>query len=458
MSDEARFLSILKTSLPAALDLASQPIMWLVEAVFIGRLSAAALGGVGFALQIVMLTSTLLLTYVIGAIILINKHLGSEDQTGANHVLGQTVMSAFLISIPIGLTWYFGSPLLFRIIHEQDILGSISSSYLSGMDAGVQYLQTIAFFTPVLVTNFVSIGLVRGSGDTHLSMIVNLTMNVTNVILAPLLIYGWLGFPRLEIQGAAIAMGIAHSLGFIMTMIILRSRISVLFLSMRELTTFRGSTLKQLFQMGLPTTIEQLVWSGGQVVVTGFVAVLGISELAIHQVFLRIQAVLSMFYLGFGLSAMSHIGKRLGANEHADAERAGIMAHRMAFIFVSIILVILVVFSEPILHLFIRKEDVVMADFAFRILFVVFAIVQVPKAMNTVISGSLRGAGDIQWIMWITVFAVFIFEITLNWIGAFALHFGLLGIWTVQGLDEIIRSRLNYLRFRGGKWKSILQS
>ena len=63
--------AILKTSLPAAVDLASQPVMWLIEAVFIGHLSAAALGGVGFALQIILLTSTLLFTLVIGAIVII---------------------------------------------------------------------------------------------------------------------------------------------------------------------------------------------------------------------------------------------------------------------------------------------------------------------------------------------------------------------------------------------------
>ncbi|MCJ7811740.1 MATE family efflux transporter, partial [bacterium] len=105
MRKKTSIFSILKTSLPAALDLASQPVMWLIEAVFIGRLSAAALGGVGFALQIIMLTSTLLLTFVMGATILINRHLGSNDRWGANHILGQTVMAGFLLSIPILLVW-----------------------------------------------------------------------------------------------------------------------------------------------------------------------------------------------------------------------------------------------------------------------------------------------------------------------------------------------------------------
>ena len=429
--------------------------MWLIEAVFIGRLSAAALGGVGFALQIILVTSTLLLTFVIGATILINRHLGSNDQWGANHILGQTVMSGFLLSIPIGLVWYFGSPFLFNLISEREILSSISNSYISGIDSGIIYLQTVALFTPLLVPNFIAVGLIRGSGDTHMSMIINVTMNLTNVILTPILIYGLFGFPRMEVRGAALAMGIAHTLGFCMTFIYLRRKSSTLFLSFIELTTPKLKSLEQLFKMGLPTTVEQLVWSGGQLIVTGYVALIGITELAIHQVFLRIQGVLSMFYLGFGLAAMTHVGKKIGANEHVDAEHSGIMSHRIVFIFGLLILILMIVFANPLLHLFIRKEDAIIADYGFRVVFIVFALVQVPKAMNTVITGSLRGAGDIKWIMWINVIAVFMLEVSANWIGAFIFHFGLIGIWCVQMIDEILKSNVNYQRFRGGKWKLI---
>jgi putative MATE family efflux protein len=441
--------------LPAALDLASQPVMWLIEAVFIGRLSAAALGGVGFALQIILLTSTLLLTFVMGAIILINRHLGANDRWGANHILGQTVMAGFIMAIPIGLIWYLGSPFLFKLISEREILNTISNSYISGIDSGIQYLQTVALFTPFLIPNFIAVGMIRGAGDTHLSMIINVTMNIANAVLTPILIYGLFGFPRLEVRGAAIAMGVAHTIGFFMTLYYLRRRTSTLFLSFIELTTPKLKSFKLLFKMGLPTTVEQLVWSAGQLVVTGFVALMGITELAIHQVFLRIQGVLSMFYLGFGLAAMTHMGKNLGANDHHHAEHTGKMTHRIVFIFGFLILFLMIVFSEPLLHLFIRKEDVIIADYGFRIIFIVFALVQVPKAMNTVIAGSLRGAGDIQWIMWINIFAVLLLEVGANWIGTFLLHFGLFGIWSVQMIDEILKSNINYFRFRGGKWKLI---
>jgi Na+-driven multidrug efflux pump len=259
----------------------------------------------------------------------------------------------------------------------------------------------------------------------------------------------------MEVKGAALAVGCAHTLGFSMTIFYLRRATSTIFLSFKELTTPNWNSFKQLFKMGLPTTVEQLVWSIGQFVVMGYVALLGITELAIHNVFLRLQGVLSMFYLGFGLTAMTHVGKNLGANEHSQAEHSGKITHRTTLVFVSFVVVMMIVFSSPLLHLFIRREDAFIVDYRFNALFIVFSLVQIPKAMNTVIVGSLRGAGDIRWIMWINIIGVLFLEIGMNWIGTFAFHFGLLGIWGVQGLDEVVKSLINLFRFRRGKWKLI---
>jgi putative MATE family efflux protein len=456
LKTRAPIYKILKTSLPAALDLASQPVMWLIEAVLVGRISAAALGGVGFALQIILLTCTVLLTFVMGAIILINRHLGSKDRWGANHILGQTVMAGLLVSVVIGAVWYFGSPIIFKMIREKEILGSISrGSSISGMDSGIQYLKIVSLFAPIILTNFMAVSTIRGSGDTHISMIINVTMNVANLILAPIMIYGLFGLPRMEVKGAALAVGCAHTLGFCMTLFHLRRSTSTLFLSFREMTTPNWDSFKQLFKLGLPTTVEQLVWSIGQFVVMGFVAMMGITELAIHNVFLRIQGVLSMFYMGFAMTAMTHIGQNIGANEHGQAERTGTIAHRTALVFVSCIVVTMILFSTPLLHIFIRKEDAVIADYHFKKLFIIFSLVQIPKAMNTVIVGSLRGAGDIQWIMWINIIGVVLIEVGMNWVGTFIFHLGLMGIWIFQGLDEVVKSQTNSLRFRRGKWKLI---
>ena len=83
---------ILKTSLPAAVDLSSQTLTWLIEAIFIGHLSTAALAGVGMAQQVILLTFSTLITFVMGSSVIVARYLGAGDHWKANHVLGQSLI------------------------------------------------------------------------------------------------------------------------------------------------------------------------------------------------------------------------------------------------------------------------------------------------------------------------------------------------------------------------------
>lgn len=432
---------ILRTSLPAVLDLSSQTITWLIEAIFIGHLSAAALAGVGISLQIVLLTFAVLLTFVMGASIIILRYLGNDDTWNANHVLGQALMMGTILSIIIGLLWYFGGTQVTHIIKEDEAVAR---------QFAVEWLKTASYFAPIFIVNFIALGIMRMAGDTFITMKINLLTNLLHILLLPLLVFGNFGFPRLEAKGAALSVGIAHSVGLLMTLYYLRSRKSVLFLSFREYTTPNFTTFKRLFRLGFPTTVEQLVWAFGQLILSFFAARLGIIPLAVHQVFLRIQSVLSMAFQGFGLAAMSLVGKNLGAEEESLALRTGNLAGRVAFIAALLVAIVLIIFQKYILSAFTSNQEVI---FYGRQVIYALAILQIPKALNIVFSSNLRGGADLAWLMWLSIIGVIIFETIGAYILAMILQFGLIGLWSIQIVDESTRFILNYFRFKGKKWK-----
>jgi putative MATE family efflux protein len=441
--------SLLRTALPAVIDLASQTIMWTVEAILIGKISAAAFGGVGMALQVVIVCITVLLTFIVGSTLIITRHLGAGEKDEANHILSQAMILGAVMACLLAVFWYFGATNIFKLIKGNE--GAAAEQ------AGVTYLRTLAVFAPFIIMNFIAVGIIRGAGDTHYSMLINLGINGLNLILAPVLIFGLIGVPSLGVRGAALAAGICHTLGFFGTLYLLRSRKSVLFLSFREMAQPNFQTFKRLFNTGVPTTIEQLVWAFSQLVVTGFVAQLGVEMLASHQVFLRIQAILSMLYIGFGMGAMTLMGKNLGAANRPLAQHTAEVSSAVMFGTVVVIGVILWGYARPIMGLFSNDPEVIhFGSFAM----LMFALTQVPKAINNVVVGNLRGAGDLRWLMWMTVIAAFVIEIGLNWVivfgflqGALRANLGLLCVWAVQLFDETIRFALYYLRFKGGKWK-----
>jgi len=435
--------ALLKTSLPAMVDLSSQTLMWMIEAMLVGHLGAEALAGVGMAAQVVIFTSTLLLTFVMGSSIIVNQHLGAGRVGEANHFLGQSVMMSGLASLGISALWYFTAPLIFKTL-----LGAEPQA----ASQGIGYLRIIACFGPLIIVNFVSVGILRGAGDTHLSMMVSLAVNGINAVLTTLLIYGLFGFPRLEVKGAALATGIAHSIGFAITLTLLLTHRSVLSLRMRDLKRVNLRSSRQLFLMGAPITLEQMVWVTGQMFVMSYAARLNTVALATHQVLLRLQAVISMLYQGIGMGAMTLTGRSLGANQEERARRVGAISNRIVFFTVVGIAAILFFLAKPIMYLFTSDSRVVhLGVFVLGLV----AVIQVPKALNIVISGSLRGAGDIRWLMILTTVGVLAFEILGAWVLGFLWGLGLVGLWLATGLDESSRSMANYLRYRGGRWREV---
>jgi len=443
ISKRKTLLQILKTSLPAVIDLSSQTFTWLIEAIMIGNLATAALAGVGIAQQVILLTFSVLLTFVVGSSIIVSRYLGAGDTWNANHVLGQSLIIGIAFSIIISLIWYFGAPLIFSLIREDEPSASIY---------GIQYITTIAWFTPLIITNFIALGIMRSTGDTMWSMKINVTVQIINLVLDGLLIFGLFGFPRLETMGAGLAVGTAHSLGFFMTVYVLRSRKASLFLAFMEIARPNMTTFKRLVKMGIPTTVEQLVWSIGQLIMSIYAGWLGIVVLATHQVYVRIQSVITMIFFGFGLGSMALVGKNLGAEDTRQARRTGMITGGVGLIASIFIAGLLYFAAEPISSVFTSDPAVIKLSTS---LILIFALIQIPKGVNIVFSGNLRGSAELNWLMWLAIITVIIFDILGSWYIAIYLGVGLAGFWILQGADETTRLVLNYWRFNRGKWKKL---
>ncbi|MDZ7725366.1 MAG: MATE family efflux transporter [candidate division KSB1 bacterium] len=438
---KSAFRSFIKTSLPAAADLSSQTIMWTIEAILIGKLSAAALAGHGMAIQVVVVFFAVLLTFVVGAGLIINHYLGASNRHEANHIFGQAMIMGIILACCICLIWRFGAVHLFKLIKE----GSSSSAQA----AGESYLRTLSYF-PFIMINFVATGIIRATGDTRHSMTVNLLINSLNVCLSPCLIFGLFFFPKLGVPGAALAAGISHTLGFILSFYYLRSGNVSVRLCFSELSRPRLKSFKYLFLKGFPTTMEQAGWAFGQLVVMGYVGSMGVVYLSTHTIFMRVQNILSMFYMGFSLAAMSYMGKHLGAKDRELAENAAHAAHRAMVLFIMVIVAVMLLSSRFVIKIFTTNPETVALGSG--VIFV-FALAQIPKAMNNVISGNLRGADELHWLMYTVMAFVLVFEIGFNYIAAFVFGWGLWGVWSIQTVDESIRVGLNYLRFLKGSWR-----
>ena len=146
------------------------------------------------------------------------------------------------------------------------------------------------------------------------------------------------------------------------------------------------------------------------------------------------------------------MGKNIGADDHKAALRTAFAANWVVFVFAFCVFVLMAIFSKPLIAVFTSDPEVLEIGSA---VIIIFALVQIPKALDGVLIGTLRGVGDLKWLMVITILSVILLEIGLNWALVFVLNYSLLALWLVHFFDEILRSVINYLRFKSGKWKIV---
>ena len=423
----------------------------MADKIFVGRIEdkgLASLAAVGTSSLVVLFTLTILLTTLIGTIIIILRYIGAGEYEEANHYSAQSLVASLSVGIIVGLLWYLGAG---RIFYLLDARADVSL-------LGVKYMRLLGLFCPIIVLNFVATGLLRFSGDTFKSMCANVTMVTINLLGDYVLIFGKWGFPEMGVSGAALAAGVGNFVGLIISVSFLFSRKAIIKLSLRHFVDFRLSTFRRIMGKGIPTTSDQLVTTTSYLIVVKYANRLGQVSAAAHQAIISFGWISTMFYLGLGVAATALTGKRLGANEEDMAERAGYVAWWVSLGFVFVFGGILLTFSGNIMRIFLldKGEGNIEAIRLGSLCLKIVAFIQIPKAMNVIFSSSLRGAGDLRWLLFVNIFGTTIGEVCLaRTLGLGILKMGLAGIWIGSGTGEVIRSLLNFYRYRRGGWKKI---
>ena len=445
------FRSILTTSVPIVFDLGAQILMWTVETTLVGHIALSsmrrlypglgatgvdALTAVGNVVQVIIYTCTILLIFVFGATIIITRLLGAGRREDADHFLGQTLFTAVFPAVGIAVTWYFLAPFIFRTV-----LGASPAVTAIGVD----YLRVLSWFAPFIIMNFVAIGIVRGAGDTHLSMITSLIVNGIHLVGASVLVYGIGRFPELGVRGAALAGGVGHTVGFLFTYgVILRGR-SVLTLHWRDFRHISRPSVAHIIRTGTPITLEQLAWMTGMTIVIGFSNRLEPAAAAGHIVILTFQRIFSMIYQAFGMAALTLTGKRYGAREFRKARQTTRLFAGLVGGTVLVIAAVLYFRARYFVLIFTSDPEVIRVGvYALKIA----ALVQIPKGLSYVYSFSLRGVGANKYPMFMTFIGVLAFQVILGYNLAFTAALSLAGLWIAAGVDELFKVSMFFMRFR----------
>lgn len=342
----------------------------------------------------------------------------------------------------------FGFWLLTVAGHPADVLAS-EKTYFGILMIGCGFWS---------MTNAVS-GFFSGRGDTRTPMLASLAANLCNIVLDYALIFGHWGFPAWGIAGAAVATVVSAALGLaLLFAMYFRKPFR------EEYSTWAGQRMEwrlmgPLLRYGVPASINSLQDVGA---FTFFVILLGrlpAADMAASNIAFSINNVAFMPLLGMGMAATILVGQYQGAHKPATAERAGYTALKMAWIYMGAVALSFLLFPQPYFSLFTGDTEgmVSLGDVLGkgRWLLTMMALWGMLDAINLVLGGALKGAGDTRFVLVYSALATWLVWMPGELVLLLWLEAGLMAAWLWMTVFVFLLAAGFWLRFKRGKWKII---
>lgn len=427
---------------PAVLEMMLYMLLDVVDVAFVGRLGPEALVAVGLGAQIYFSALFVFSALAVGATALIARAVGAGEKEQAGKVAAQALLLAVLVGIGFGLVALFFSRSILEVFRFELHVRQLAAAYF-------QIAGTPAAFALLL---FVGSGIFRGAGMTKISLMVAGLTNVVHIGADYVLIFGKLGFPALGVQGAAFATALAQTFGCALILILLVSGLTPLKVCFANFFRIENTLIKKIIGLSVPAGLEEVLLSLGSIVSSFLLVRLGTLAFAAHQVTLAAESLSYMPGYGFAVAATTLVGQSLGARKPYAAHRYGWEAAKMALLVMGGVSLLFLFFPNFVVRVFAKDPEVVeLGSICLRIA----ALEQPSIALNMVLAGALRGAGDTRTPMLVTVLSIWLLRLPLFYLVIYVFSFGLPAIWLVTAFEWLVRASLITAQFRGGRWRQI---
>lgn len=429
-------------SLPALLNMFLISLVGMVDMIMVGRLGPAAISAVGMVNQPVLVIISVFMALTVGTTALVARFIGAKDINRAKDIARQSiVVSIFFGVILLPLLYLFAAQIERAMGAEPQVLA-----------LGVTYMRTIAIGTPFNVLAMGLGAILRGSGDMKTPLIADIIANLFNIYGDYSLIFGKFGAPALGVAGAGIATSIARFISSMILLYVLYRGKTVVKLSLKESYHLNFNTLKRIFNIGVPSALEQLILRTGQLAFVRIVAVLGTVAFATHQIAMNIQSLSFMPGQAFSIAATTLVGQLLGANKPDIAEESANQTRLLGMMVSGISAFTIFFFGKYLTMLY--TNDVAIIEQS-RICLRIIALIQPAQSTQFILAGALRGGGDTRFPLYSTVLGIWGMRVALAYLFVMIFGWGLTGAWLAIGFDQVLRAMVIYSRFRSGKWKQL---
>ena len=291
-----------KVSVPIMISMLVQALYNVVDSMFVAKYDPDALTAVSLAYPIQVLMIAVSTGLGVGINSLISRRLGEkrvEDARDAAKNGFFLLLLGYLLFLIFGL---FFDGLFFRISTKDETLRALGETY-----TGIVTIFSFGLFFSIGFER-----LVQATGNTMLSMIMQLVGAITNIILDPIMIFGYCGCPKMGIAGAAIATVAGQMFSMVLGFILNQTKNPELKLSFRRFRP-KGETMKNILTVGFPSIIMQSISSVMSMLFNLILMPFGNAAVSVLGVYFKLQSFVFMPVFGLSNGLVAIVGYNYGA-------------------------------------------------------------------------------------------------------------------------------------------------
>ena len=428
-----------KLILPLVIEQVLAITVGLADTMMVSSVGEAAVSGVSLVDMLNVLIINIFSALATGGAVVVAQLLGARKNDRACDASKQLYLVVTVIALIISaLVMLFRAPLL-RLL-----FGTIEDDV---MQSALTYLTVSVFSYPVLAIYNAGAALFRAQGNSRISMLSSLVMNVINIGGNAVLIYGF----GMGVLGAALASLVSRAVSCLVVLWLLQRPGCALRVEGLKALAPNGSLIRRILRVGIPAGIENGMFQIGKLSVSSLTSTLGTAAIAANAVANTASTFLNIPANAVGMAALTVVGQCLGAGEKEQAvyysRRLLLTAYcgawvmnLSAFFFANRMVVSLFHLSPEAQTMALQ----VMVWFNFVSLFF--------WPSSSTLPNILRAAGDARFTMAVSILSMWVFRVGFCYVMVLGFHGRLLSIWMGMFLDWVFRSLCFFVRFVRGRW------
>lgn len=433
--------AIFMLSVPMVLEMMMESVFFLVDAYFVSSLGANAIATVGLTESVLTLVYAVAIGLSMGVTAIVARRIGEKDTEGARRTAVQAIMLGILVASLISVI---------GILFPKDIL-RLMGGQPDLIEEGFRFTQILLGGNVTIMLLFLINAIFRGAGDAAVAMRVLILSNVLNIVLDPLLIFGWGPIPGFGVQGAAIATTIGRGSAVIFQLLILFYGWSRIKVGFKDIVV-RASEMINLVKVSLGGIGQFIIGTSSWVFLMRIMAEFGSEVLAGYTIAIRVLMFTLMPSWGMSNAAATLVGQNLGAGNPERAATSVWKTGKYNAYFMVLVSVFYLLFAEGILKIFSDDPEVIGSG---ALSLRVIAAGYVFYAYGMVIIQAFNGAGDTKTPTVINFFCFWLFQLPFAYLAAVSFDMGPLGVLLAITLAEVLIAAIGIALFRKGKWKSV---